>query len=48
MDIITKRPMVFGTVRVDVGTQLTVPDPLGETMINRDLSMPKPKKRRSK
>lgn len=48
MEIITKRPMTFGTVRVDPGTPLTVPDSLGEIMISRDLATSKPKKRRSK
>ena len=48
MEILTKRPMTFGTVRVDPESPLTVPDSLGEIMISRDLAVPKPKKRRSK
>ena len=38
MDITTKRPMVFGTVKIDVGTLLTVPDRIGNMMIARDLA----------
>jgi hypothetical protein len=51
MEIITKRPMVLGTVRIDIGTLLTVPDAIGNTMITRSLADPmKPveKKKRKK
>ena len=40
MEIITKRPMVLGTVRIEIGTLLTVPDSIGETMITRSLADP--------
>lgn len=40
MEIITKRPMILGTVKIDVGTPLTVPDSIGSTMISRSLADP--------
>jgi hypothetical protein len=40
MEIITKRPIVLGTVRIEIGTPLTVPDSIGGTMIERSLADP--------
>jgi hypothetical protein len=49
MEIITKKPMVLGTVRLDIGTPLTVPDLIGNTMIERALAdAAKPTKKRKK
>lgn len=49
MEIITKKPMVLGTVRLDVGTPLTVPDLIGNIMIERSLAdAAKPAKKRKK
>lgn len=49
MEIITKKPMVLGTVRLDVGTPLTVPDSTGNIMIERSLAdAAKPTKKRKK
>ena len=38
MKIITKRPMILGTVKIDIGTPLTVPDGIGSIMVVRTLA----------
>lgn len=45
MDITTKRPMPLGTIKLDVGTLLTVPDRIGNMMIARDLGIEVNKKK---
>ena len=40
--------MILGTVRIDIGTPLTVPDSIGNTMIERALADAKPTKKRKK
>ena len=48
MDVLTKRPMMLGTVKIDIGTPLTVPDSIGKVLLTRDLATEAKKKGRRK